>query len=69
MKSPASLMGTFSRIPWRRILKVTTVFRREGGEWKIIHLHGDALPDGDSGSTRLQLGRLDQTGGRPDRVD
>lgn len=24
-------------------LRVTTVFRREDGEWKVVHRHGDAL--------------------------
>jgi ketosteroid isomerase-like protein len=24
-------------------LRVTTVFRREGGEWRIVHRHGDSL--------------------------
>ena len=47
-------------------LRVTTVLRREDGEWRIIHRHGDALPDGDSSSTRLQLGRLEQSSGSPD---
>jgi ketosteroid isomerase-like protein len=25
-------------------LRVTQVYRREGGEWKIVHRHGDAPP-------------------------
>jgi ketosteroid isomerase-like protein len=25
-------------------LRVTTVFRREHGEWKVVHRHGDELP-------------------------
>jgi ketosteroid isomerase-like protein len=24
-------------------LRVTTVFRREDGEWRIVHRHGDSL--------------------------
>ncbi len=26
-------------------LRVTHVYRRENGEWKIVHRHGDRLPD------------------------
>jgi ketosteroid isomerase-like protein len=29
-------------------LRVTQVYRREGGEWKIVHRHGDAPPAGQS---------------------
>ena len=43
-------------VPEPYALRVTTVFRREDGEWKAVHRHGDPLPD--SGSARAQLGRL-----------
>jgi ketosteroid isomerase-like protein len=26
------------------VLRVTHVYRREGGDWKIVHRHGDHLP-------------------------
>ena len=26
-------------------LRVTHVYRREGGEWKVVHRHGDSVPD------------------------
>ena len=34
-------------------LRVTTVFRREDGEWKVVHRHGDAFPENDSASAQL----------------
>jgi ketosteroid isomerase-like protein len=29
--------------PESYVLRVTTIFRREGGAWKIVHRHGDAI--------------------------
>ncbi|MBT2531508.1 nuclear transport factor 2 family protein [Arthrobacter sp. ISL-48] len=45
-------------------LRVTTIFRRDGGVWRIVHRHGDAFPDADIDSTRLQIDRV----GHPDRT-
>jgi ketosteroid isomerase-like protein len=31
------------------VLRVTQVYRREGGEWKVVHRHGDEKPAVDHG--------------------
>lgn len=37
-------------------LRVTTIFRRENGEWQVVHRHGDPIPD--SPSTQEQIERM-----------
>ena len=41
-RTTASIGG---RPPAAYALRVTTVFRREDGEWKVVHRHGDAYDD------------------------
>jgi ketosteroid isomerase-like protein len=47
--------------PQPYVLRVTTIFRREDGEWKVVHRHGDALA-ADSGAI---VGRLTTPSGEP----
>ncbi|WP_051388684.1 YybH family protein [Arthrobacter sp. 35W] len=49
-------------------LRVTTIFRRGGGEWRVVHRHGDPLPDAGIESTRLQLSRLGSLNVGPDNA-
>jgi ketosteroid isomerase-like protein len=42
-RTTASLRG---KPPALYSLRVTTLFRREEGEWKIVHRHGDELAEG-----------------------
>ena len=45
--------------PSSYLLRVTTVFRREEGEWKVVHRHGDPLASRAAGELieRLAAGR------------
>lgn len=36
-------------VPRSYVLRVTQVYRREDGTWKVIHRHGDEEPDADRG--------------------
>jgi ketosteroid isomerase-like protein len=38
-------------------LRVTTIFRREDDEWKVVHRHADPLP-GSAARTQAQLARI-----------
>jgi ketosteroid isomerase-like protein len=47
--------------PQPNVLRATTIFRREDGEWKVVHRHGDALAP-DSGGV---VGRLTPPSSEP----
>jgi ketosteroid isomerase-like protein len=38
-----SVAGTHGSTPVNFTLRVTTIFRRERGEWRAVHRHGDPL--------------------------
>jgi ketosteroid isomerase-like protein len=46
-------------------LRVTTIFRREAGEWKIVHRHADPPPDSASVRDRLVALRGADAGASP----
>ena len=37
--------ATVNGEPHTYTLRATQIYRREGGEWKVVHRHGDAPPD------------------------
>jgi ketosteroid isomerase-like protein len=45
-----------SAAPEAYALRVTTILRRENGDWKVIHRHGDPVPE--SSTARGQVDRM-----------
>ncbi len=39
------VQATINGEPQNYILRATQIYRREGGEWKVVLRHGDAPPD------------------------
>jgi ketosteroid isomerase-like protein len=56
-RTTASIGG---RPPAPYALRVTTVFRREDGEWKVVHRHADPVADDGGNVARLRLLATDQ---------
>ena len=55
-----SVAGTLGSTPQTFTLRVTTIFRREQGEWKVVHRHGDPLDAASRGALthRRQQGAM-----------
>jgi ketosteroid isomerase-like protein len=51
-RTTASIDG---RPPTPYVLRVTTVFRREHGDWRVVHRHADALASPIAGELAQQL--------------
>jgi ketosteroid isomerase-like protein len=48
-RTQASINGE----PRRYVLRVTQVYRREDGDWKVAHRHADTAPDSEEPSSDL----------------
>ena len=53
-RTTASVRGS---VPTPYMLRSTTVFRRENGEWKIVHRHADPIGDSAEVISRFRPGR------------
>lgn len=45
-------------------LRVTQIYRREDGEWKLVHRHGDPSAGGDPGVNHLRAAMRVRAGAR-----
>ena len=54
-RTQASINGE----PGQYVLRVTQVYRREDGEWKVAHRHADTAPDSEDLSSALKRGATD----------
>ena len=43
--------ASINREPRRYVLRVTQVYRREYGDWKVAHRHADTAPDSEEVSS------------------
>ena len=48
--------------PAAYVLRVTTIFRREAGEWRVVHRHGDPYDASSSDVVSRLDARVDQNG-------
>jgi len=63
---PAAARGANSR-PSAYVLRVTTVFHREHGEWKVVHRHADPAGSPSAGDVlqKLAAGTVEPSGFAP----
>ena len=60
MEQTTVAIGGGPPTPEPYVLRVTTIFRRENGEWKVVHRHADPMPD--SRAAEEQLARMTEDG-------
>jgi len=47
-RTQASINGE----PRQYVLRATQIYRREDGDWKVAHRHGDTVPDSDEARSK-----------------
>jgi len=49
--------------PRQYVLRVTQIYRREDGEWKVAHRHGDTASDSEEANTAVRNALREEPGG------